>query len=105
MDAHPSPFQLVVRFDDLIGDPEGVIRRFAAQFGYPVHAQLTEIVQQAQEDAIAHRSEHYYDYTEMGFTREQIVGEFEAIFERFAFDRREPVHQPSRSMALSAAAD
>ena len=105
MDAHPSPFQLVVRFDDLIGDPEAVIRRFAAQFGYPVHTQLTEIVQQAQEDAIAHRSEHYYDYTEMGFTREQIVSEFEAIFERFDFDRREPVHQPSRSMARSAAAD
>jgi len=98
MDAHPSPFQMIVRFDDLIGDPEGVIRRFTSQFGYPAHDQLEQIVQQAQMDAIAHRSEHYYDYTEMGFTREEIVGEFETIFERFGFDRREPVHQPSLAM-------
>jgi hypothetical protein len=95
MDAHPSALQTVVRFDDLIGDAETIIRRFAAQFDYPVHPQLTDIVRQAMADAIAHRSEHHYDYTEMGFTREQIIREFSAIFERFGFDQRAPLHQPS----------
>lgn len=106
MDAHPSPLQTIVRFDDLIGDPEAVIRRFTAQFGYPTHAQLSEVVEQAMTDAIAHRSDHHYDYTEMGFTREEIVAAFATIFERFGFDRREPVRQPERvPVALRAATD
>lgn len=104
MDAHPSPLQMVVRFDDLIGDAENVIRRFAAQFGYPVHSQLTEIVQQAMADAIAHRSEHHYDYTEMGFTREQIIHEFFAIFQRFGFDQRGPLYEPSLPLVIPAGA-
>jgi omega-hydroxy-beta-dihydromenaquinone-9 sulfotransferase len=103
MDTHPSPFQTIVRFDDLIGDPEGVIRRFAGQFDYPVHDQLTQIVQKAMADAIAYRSDHRYDYTEMGFTREEIVREFEVIFNRFGFDRREPTPQLSMSAVLDAA--
>ena len=101
LDAHPSPFQMVIRFDDLIGDPETVIRRFLAQFGYPIADQLTQIVHQAQADAIAHRSNHHYDYTEMDFTREEIVSEFEPIFDRFGFDRREPVQKPGLSITPS----
>jgi hypothetical protein len=41
----------------------------------------------------------------MGFTREQIVSEFEAIFDRFGFDQREPAYQPSLAMLVSNAAD
>lgn len=105
MDAHPSPLQMIVRFDDLIGDAETVIRRFAAQFDYPVHPHLTEIVQQAMADAIAHRSEHHYDYTQMGFTREQIIAEFAHIFERFGFDQRGPHYQPSVPLVVSNGTD
>lgn len=105
MDAHPSPLQMVVRFDDLIGDAEGVIRRFAAQFDYPIHPRLTEIVQQGVAEAIAHRSQHHYDYTEMGFTRERIISEFAAIYERFGFDQRGPALQPSLPLVVSSAAD
>ena len=105
MDTHPSPFQMIVRFEDLIGDTEEVVRRFTDQFGYPAHPQLTEIVQQAVADAIANRSEHRYDYTEMGFTREQIVSEFATIFDRLGFDRREPLHQPSLPVIVNSTAD
>lgn len=104
MDAHPSPLQTIVRFDDLIGDPESVIRGFSSRFGYPIHERLTEIVQQAMADAIAHRSEHHYDYTEMGFTREQIVSAFETIFTRFRFDRREPAPQTGIAVPMAVEA-
>jgi hypothetical protein len=105
MDTHPSPYQAVVRFDDLIGDPESVIRQCDAQFDYPVHPQLTQLVQQAVEDAIANRSEHHYDYVEMGFTRERIIEVFGPVFERFRFDLREPAVQPSLTGVAGAVPD
>lgn len=91
LDTHPSSRHLILKYDDLIQRPEHVIRAFYEQFGYPDKPGLEEIVDQAVKETLAHNSDHFYSYEEMGFTREQIISLYAGIFERFGFDKREPI--------------
>jgi len=90
LDAHPSPRHLLLIYDDLIQNPEGVIRGFYEQFGYPEQPTLDKIVTEAVAETLAYQSDHVYSYEEMGFTRQQIIELYAGIFERFGFDKREP---------------
>lgn len=99
LDAHPSPRHLILGYDELIQNPEGVIRGFYEQFGYPDQPALDRIVTEAVAETLAYKSDHVYSYEEMGFTRQQIIDLYADIFERFEFDRREP----SLSRAAQAA--
>jgi hypothetical protein len=89
LDAHPSPRHLILNYDDLIQRPEGVIRGFYEQFGYPDQPGLDNIVDEAVKETLSFNSDHFYSYEEMGFTRQQIVEVYADIFERFGFDKRE----------------
>jgi hypothetical protein len=89
LDAHPSPRNLILNYDDLIQRPEHVIRGFYEQFGYPDKPGLDRIVDEAVKETLSFNSDHVYSYAEMGFTREQIVEIYADIFERFGFDKRE----------------
>lgn len=89
IDAHPSPRNLILSYDDLIQRPEAVLRAFFEQFGYPDQPDLDEIVDKAVKETLSFMSDHTYSYEEMGFTREQIIELYADIFERFGFDKRE----------------
>jgi len=91
LDGHPSPRQLVLIYDDLIQNPEGIIRSFYEQFGYPDQPALDQIVDEAIKETLSYRSDHAYSYEEMGFTRQEIIELYADIFERFQFDTRDPV--------------
>jgi hypothetical protein len=89
LDSHPSPRNLILNYDDLIQCPEAVLRAFYEQFGYPDKPGLDIIVDEAVKETLSFNSDHVYSYKEMGFTREQIIGLYADIFERFQFDKRE----------------
>lgn len=89
LDAHPSPRNLILNYDDLIQRPEQVIRKFYEQFGYPDQPGLPVIIDQAVKETLTFKSDHTYSLEEMGFTREQIVGLYADIFKRFEFETRE----------------
>lgn len=91
LDAHPSERHLIVKYDDLIGDPLHIVRSFYRQFGYTEHPGMERIVAESQAEALAHQWDHHYAYEDMGFTREQIIDLYPGIFERFHFNKREPV--------------
>jgi hypothetical protein len=91
LDTHPSPRHLILNYDDLIQRPEAVIRAFYEQFGYPDKPGLDEIVDKAVKETLSYSSDHVYSYEEMGFSREHIIERYADIFERFGFDRREPL--------------
>jgi len=92
LDAHPSRRNLILSYDDLIQRPEAVLRAFYEQFGYPDKPGLESIVDEAVKETLSFNSDHVYSYEEMGFTREQIIELYPEIFERFGFDKREPLH-------------
>jgi omega-hydroxy-beta-dihydromenaquinone-9 sulfotransferase len=89
LDAHPSPRNLILNYDDLIQRPEAVIRGFYEQFGYPDQPGLPVIIDQAVKETLTFKSDHSYSLERMGFTREQIVEIYKDIFERFHFETRE----------------
>jgi hypothetical protein len=91
LDSHPSPRHLILNYEDLIQRPEFVLHSFYEQFGYPDKPGLELIVDQAVKETLSFHSDHVYSYEEMGFTREQIIELFSDIFERFGFDKREPL--------------
>jgi hypothetical protein len=103
LDSHPSPRHLILNYDDLIQRPERVIRNFYEQFGYPDQPGLEGIIDQAVKETLTFNSDHVYSYEEMGFTREQILERYADIFERFGFDRREPI--PSKQPAHLTVSD
>jgi omega-hydroxy-beta-dihydromenaquinone-9 sulfotransferase len=90
LDAHPSPRHLILGYDDLIQNPEGVIRGFYEQFGYPDQPALDKIVTEAVAETLAYKSDHIYSYEEMGFSRQEIIDLYLDVFKRFGFDKREP---------------
>jgi hypothetical protein len=89
LDAHPSPRNLILNYDDLIQRPESVIRGFYEQFGYPNQPGLPVIIDQAVKETLTFKSDHSYSLERMGFTRQQIVDIYKDIFERFNFETRE----------------
>ena len=88
MDRNPSPLHLILNFEDLVRCPDAVIRSLYVRFDYPQTSDLDRILQDALVQTRAHRSDHVYDYEEMGFSREQIIKAFAGIFARFGFDRK-----------------
>ena len=90
LDAHPSPRNLIINYDDLIQRPEQVIRGFYEQFGYPDKPGLPVIIDQAVKETLTFNSDHSYSYEEMGFTREQIISLYPEVFKRFDFETRDP---------------
>jgi hypothetical protein len=96
LDRHPSPRHLILNYDDLIQRPEQAIRGFYERFGYPDKPGLDGLIDQAMMETLEYHSDHTYSYEEMGFTRQQILELFSDIFERFDFDRRDPVLSPTR---------
>jgi hypothetical protein len=106
LDAYPSPRHLILGYDELIQNPEGVIRGFYEQFGYPDQPALDKIVTEAVAETLAYKSDHIYSYEEMGFTRQQIIDLYIDVFERFGFDKREPaLSKAEQSADLHSQAD
>jgi hypothetical protein len=91
---------MILNYEDLVQRPEFVLHSFYEQFGYPDKPGLELIVDQAVKETLSFHSDHVYSYEEMGFTREQIIELYSDIFERFGFDKREPV--PSATEKKSA---
>ena len=86
-DRHPSRNNIIMLYDDLVRKPEQMIRTIYEGFGYIDQFALERIVRDALEDMRRFQSEHVYSYTDMGFTREEIIAAYSDIFTRFGFDR------------------
>jgi hypothetical protein len=84
---------LFVRYDDLVSDPEGTVRRMYRQFGLDVGPAFDSILREETAKARAYRSRHRYDLEELGLTRERIVDELSDVFERYGFPTGEPIAQ------------
>ena len=91
IDDHPSDQWQVVVYDDLMREPMRVIRTLYRQFDYPIGEGLEKVTSEVEADKDQYKSDHLYSYEDMGYSRQEIIDAFPDIFERFHFDRREPL--------------
>lgn len=105
LDENPSENHLILSYNDLVNDPISVTQKFYAQFGYKDYPTLTDDLMDGIKSTEARRSKHEYSFEEMGFTRERLVEAYADIFERFDFDKREPVAMAFVGETVPEAAD
>lgn len=78
----------IVVYDDLVRDPERVVLDLYAHFGYEPGADFSRVLAEAKSDASGYRSQHSYDLSDLGLTRQELIDEFADVFERFGFEQR-----------------
>jgi hypothetical protein len=78
---------IIVRYDDLVRDPEQTILDIYDRFGFDVSSEFARILKREAKKARDFESTHDYSLEQFGITREQVVEEYADIFERFGFDR------------------
>ena len=100
LDEHPSENHVILPYRNLINNTKDVIQNFYLQFGYEHQPELDEAFTEGIKATEARLGEHDYSYEEMGFTREGIINTFSDIFERFGFDKREPIPASLEELAL-----
>lgn len=83
----------VVRFDDLIRDTGQTVAGVYRRLGFDLSPAYARILQEETERAHHYRSRHQYSLQELGLSRERILAECGDVFERFNFDRREPIER------------
>jgi hypothetical protein len=88
IDQDRSDRCMIVRYEDLVQEPDRVLAGIYNKFRYPVSDEVGSILRDAAKAARTHTSNHVYSLEAMGFTREQIFREFAQVFDRFGFEGR-----------------
>jgi omega-hydroxy-beta-dihydromenaquinone-9 sulfotransferase len=84
----PQDSYAIVRYDDLIADPERTMAGIYRHLGFEISTTFARVLQDEANKARNYCSRHRYSLEKMGLTRERIVERFRDVFERFGFDTR-----------------
>ncbi|PYM91993.1 MAG: hypothetical protein DME04_16740 [Candidatus Rokuibacteriota bacterium] len=87
--ALPEDRCMLLKYDDLIGQPDQVIRKIYAQFGLALTPEFEERLAQEVAKMKRHETRHEYALDRFSIKRDRIVADLRPIFERFGFDTRE----------------
>lgn len=87
--ASPESY-LVVRYDDLIHDPEAAVRRIYQHFDLALSPTYAETLHRMAHEAQRYRSRHRHSLSQWQLTNEQILAQFGDIQQRFAFGDIDP---------------
>lgn len=74
-----------VRYEELVADPGGTVKRIYDRFGIPVSPNYKDWLDQETERAKGYKSRHQYSLEEYGLTREQVYAELKGVFEEYGF--------------------
>ncbi len=86
LDKMPDESYVIVNYDELIRDPSDTVRKIYQRIGLPMSADFAQVLQREAEKARTYKSRHGYSLEKLGLDREQILEEFQDIFQRFGFD-------------------
>jgi omega-hydroxy-beta-dihydromenaquinone-9 sulfotransferase len=88
LDEVPPGSCAIVKYDDLVREPQRVVETVYARLGLEATPEFRELLRVEAERILAYRSEHAYSLGEQSITRERIVSDLKHVFERFGFDPR-----------------
>ena len=89
----PQDRYAIVKFDDLVADPERTVTGIYRRLGIELSPEYARLLHDQAARERRYRSRHRYSLEDLGLDREQIVTEFRDVFERFEFDTRDPAVQ------------
>lgn len=89
----------IVRYDDLVGDPQGTVSAIYSRFGWSMGSTFAATLCAEAARARQFRSRHEYAPERLGLTRERILVEFRDVFERFDFPLPYASERPSSADA------
>lgn len=85
LDEAPEESRIFVKFDDLIADPEGVVRTIYQHFGLEISQTFAATLREEARRARRYKSRHVYRLEDMGLSREHILTTYRDVFERWDF--------------------
>lgn len=86
-EADETSYKLVV-FDDLLQRPRETVVAMYRKFGYQMREEFLQILREEDEKQRRFRSRHKYTLEQFGLCHNQILTDFEDIFDRFGFHKR-----------------
>jgi len=86
----PPESYIMVRYDDLIHDPEATVRRIYRHFDLALSPAYAETLHKMANEARSYRSRHRHSLSQWQLTNEQILAQFGDIQQRFAFGDVDP---------------
>jgi hypothetical protein len=92
----PPHQYMVVKYDDLVADPERTVTEIYRHFGFEMTPAFARVLHEEAERARAFQSRHDYSLEEVGLERQEILDRCGDIFERFGFDTQEQIGHPSQ---------
>jgi hypothetical protein len=76
----------IVRYEDLISDPDRIVRKIYGWLDLEISSGLEEALSRVGVHADGQKSNQSYTLQEVGLTRELILREYREVFEAFDFD-------------------
>jgi hypothetical protein len=84
----PDQYKMV-RYKDLVADPQGTVESIYEQFGIEMTAEYRQILHQESEKAKRYKSSHQYSLEEMGLDQQEIAREFQHAVRDYDLDIKE----------------
>ncbi len=94
LDAAPADRYVIVNYDEMVRDPEAVVRSIYAHFDFTIDPAFEAVLREESRKASGYTSRHAYSLEALGLRREQIALELHEVFERFGFDTGELATNP-----------
>ena len=86
LERAPDDCYAIVKYDDLVGDPERTVREVYARFDFEIDPTFARVLREESAKARGFRSQHQYVLEDTGLSRQQILNDYREVFERFGFD-------------------
>ena len=87
LESAPEDSTIIVRYDDMVRDPEQTVRMIYDRFGFKMAPEFAAVLSAETARSRRYKSRHRYVLHELGLSREMILSEFQSIFDRFGFDQ------------------
>jgi hypothetical protein len=84
--SHPKESYRIIRYDDLVGEPEKTAQDIYSWLGLQMGESVNEILKEVTSKNAQFKSNHIYSLEEVGLTRELVLQEYGDIFEAFDFE-------------------
>ncbi len=95
LEGAPRDSHMIVKYDDLVHDPEGTVREIYGRFGFRIGPAFERTLREESARARRYSSRHDYCSEENGLSRRQILDTYQDIFERFGFEPKASEASPS----------